>query len=216
MTDEEMKQRKAGEMLQLMSLCNDCTACPLSKTRTKVVFGVGNPGSPLLLIGEGPGANEDAIGEPFVGKAGKLLDECLYEAGMRRAHVYITNIVKCRASFVEGGKIKNRAPAVDEIDTCVPKWLDQQIQIIKPLVICCIGSPAANTAIHNSFKILQERGKFQQGRYCRYSIAVLHPAYILRQDGDAYVRTRQTLVDDLRSAKEKAVQARHEPASTLF
>jgi len=216
MVDEDLKQRKASEFAHLHTLAQSCTSCPLSLSRTKVVFGVGNPNSPLMLIGEGPGANEDAIGEPFVGRAGKLLDECLFEAGMKRQHVYITNIVKCRASTVEQGRIKNRVPTTDEIDTCVPAWLEKQIAVMAPLVILCIGSPAANTVIHKNFKILAERGKFQESRYCRNSIAALHPAYILRQEGETYLKNRQMLVDDLRSAKERALQAKSEPRMTLF
>jgi uracil-DNA glycosylase family 4 len=216
MADDVDKQRKVSEFVRLNLAAQSCTSCNLAQTRTKVVFGVGNPASPLLLIGEGPGANEDAIGEPFVGRAGKLLDECLFEAGLKRAHVFITNIVKCRASIIENGRVKNRVPTTDEISTCVPQWLDQQIAVMSPVVILCVGSPAANTVIHSNFRILQERGQFQESKYCRHTMAALHPAYILRQEGDSYVRLRQTLVDDIRAAKERAIQARSEPKLTLF
>jgi DNA polymerase len=216
MPDEELKLRKIAECESLRTVAQNCIACPLSETRTKVVFGIGNPNSPLMLIGEGPGASEDAIGEPFVGRAGKLLDECLYEAGMKRQHVYITNIVKCRASLIEGGRVKNRPPKADEIGTCVPLWLEKQIDIISPLVILCIGSPSATTIIRKDFRILSERGKFQETKYCKYTIAALHPAFILRQEGESYLRHRQSLVDDLRSAKERAVQAKSEPKLKLF
>jgi DNA polymerase len=170
----------------------------------------------LLLIGEGPGANEDATGEPFVGRAGKLLDECLRDAGMKRDHVYITNIVKCRASEIIDGRVKNRVPTTDEVGTCIPLWLEKQIEIIDPLVILCLGAPAANAIIHKNFKITQERGQFQEGKYVKNSIAALHPAYILRLEGDAYDRARQTLVDDLAAAKERAITAKREPKLTLF
>jgi len=216
MADEELKLRKASEVELLRSKSQSCEACRLAGTRTKVVFGIGNPSSPLMLIGEGPGASEDALGEPFVGRAGKLLDECLFEAGMKRAHVYITNIVKCRASSIEGGKIRNRPPSADEVDICVPLWLEKQIAVMSPLVILCIGSPSANAVIHKEFRILNERGKFQASKYCRYTMAALHPAFILRQEGDAFAKYRKSLVDDLRSAKEKAIQAKSEPKVTLF
>lgn len=216
MSDEETKQQRIELIQALGANAQACPACDLSQTRTKVVFGVGNPNSPLMLIGEGPGANEDATGEPFVGRAGKLLDECLREAGMKREHVYITNIVKCRASEILDGKVKNRVPTTDEVATCVPLWLEKQIEIIDPLVLLCLGSPAANTIIHKNFKITQERGQFQEGKYSRNSIAALHPAYILRLEGDAYARARQTLVDDLAAAKERAITAKREPKMTLF
>jgi DNA polymerase len=135
---------------------------------------------------------------------------------MKRQHVYITNIVKCRASLIEGGRVKNRPPKADEIGTCVPLWLEKQIDIISPLVILCIGSPSATTIIRKDFRILSERGKFQETKYCKYTIAALHPAFILRQEGESYLRHRQSLVDDLRSAKERAVQAKSEPKLKLF
>jgi uracil-DNA glycosylase family 4 len=182
MTDEDLKQIRVANFASMGESARSCTACSLSRTRTKVVFGVGNPNSPLLLVGEGPGANEDAIGEPFVGRAGKLLDECLYNAGMKRSHVYITNIVKCRASIIEAGRIKNRVPTSDEIGTCIPLWLEKQIAAMSPLVILCIGSPAANALIHKDFKIMQERGKFMQGKCCRYSLrrCIPHIFYVKR------------------------------------
>ncbi len=216
MTTEQVKQIKFFAFEALRRDAGVCIACGLCQTRTKVVFGVGNPNSPLMLIGEGPGANEDATGEPFVGRAGKLLDQCLYEAGMKRHHIYITNIVKCRASEIEKGRIKNRAPTHEEIDTCVPLWLEKQIEIMQPLVIVCIGSPSASTVIQKNFRIMADRGKFLESKYCRNTIAALHPAFILRQEGERYVSTRQTLIDDLKAAKDKAIAARSEAKLTLF
>ena len=193
-----------------------CPACDLSQTRTKVVFGDGNPDSPLLLVGEGPGANEDATGLPFVGRAGKLLDEALREAGMLRKHVYITNVVKCRPTLEEDGKIKNRAPRPDETGVCVPLWLEKQIAVMQPAVILCLGAPSANAIIHKGFKMTQERGKWFESKYARYAIAALHPAYILRQQGEDYDLARQTLIDDLIAARDKAKTAKDEPPLTLF
>jgi uracil-DNA glycosylase family 4 len=201
-------QEKLSAIEAMGEDASTCTACDLAKSRTKVVFGVGKPSSPLMLVGEGPGATEDALGEPFVGRAGVLLDECLYEAGMTRAHIYLTNIVKCRACIEQNGRIQNRVPAPAEIDTCVPLWLQKQIDVIQPLVICAIGAPAANVIIHANFRITKERGQFFDSKFAPYSIAALLPAYILRQEGDDHRRARQTLVDDLRAAKEKAIAAK--------
>lgn len=207
---------KARVILEMAQQASDCPACDLSQTRTKVVFGDGNPDSPLMLVGEGPGMNEDATGVPFVGRAGKLLDECLRDAGMLRKHVYITNVVKCRATLEEFGKIKNRPPSAVESGTCVPLWLEKQIAAIQPTVILCLGAPAANAIIHKNFKMTQERGQWFESKYVRYAMAALHPAYILRQEGEAYESSRQLLVNDLIAARDKAKQAKAEPKMTLF
>jgi DNA polymerase len=207
------KERAISELSQQAA---NCPACDLAQTRTKVVFGVGNVGSPLMLVGEGPGANEDATGLPFVGRAGTLLDECLREAGMLRKHVYITNVVKCRATMEEAGRIKNRPPRADEVGTCVPLWLEKQITVIRPSVILCLGAPAANALIHRNFKMTQERGQWFESKYARHAMAALHPAYILRQEGDAYTQSRQTLIDDLIAARDRAKEAKDEPKMTLF
>ena len=193
-----------------------CTACDLSATRTKVVFGEGNPDAPLVFVGEGPGQHEDATGRPFVGRAGALLDECLRENGMSRKHVYICNIVKCRACIVEAGRVQNRAPRYDEVSACA-RWLEPQLTIIKPLVIVCLGSPSANALIHKNFRIMQERGQwFTTSPYCRAITAALHPAFILRQEGPAYESYRRLLVDDIAAARLKVIEAKKAPPKTLF
>jgi len=193
-----------------------CTACGLAETRTKVVFGEGNPEAPLVFVGEGPGQHEDATGRPFVGRAGALLDECLRENGMTRKHVYICNVIKCRACVLEAGRVKNRPPRVDEIDACLP-WLVQQLTILKPLVIVCLGAPAANTLIHKNFRMTQERGQwFTTSPYCRYIMAALHPAFILRQQGEAFQTTRRLLVEDIAAARQKVIEAKKEPPRSLF
>ncbi len=207
---------KTRRILAMAQEASTCPACDLSETRTKVVFGDGNADSPLMLIGEGPGANEDATGLPFVGRAGTLLDEALREAQMLRKHVYITNIVKCRPTLIEDGKVKNRPPRADESGVCVPLWLEKQIAIIQPAVILCLGAPSANAIIHRNFKMTQERGQWFESKYARYALAALHPAYILRLQGEAYDAARQTLVDDLRAARDKARAAKDEPPTTLF
>src|SRR5438105_6870449 len=122
--DEQSKEERLRELAEAASVC---TACDLASSRTKVVFGEGNPEAPLVFVGEGPGQNEDATGRPFVGRAGILLDECLRENGMTRKHVYICNVIKCRACQTETGRMKNRAPRADEIDTCF-QWLQQQLE----------------------------------------------------------------------------------------
>jgi DNA polymerase len=192
-----------------------CTRCGLAATRANVVFGEGNPAAPLVFVGEGPGENEDATGRPFVGRSGALLDACLRENAILRKHVYVCNVIRCRACVVEGGRVNNRPPTADETHACSP-WLDQTIQTVRPLVILCLGGPAASAIIHRGFRILQERGQWFETRYARHVTASLHPAYILRQEGDAYETSRQTLVSDIAAARRKVIEAKREPPTTLF
>lgn len=213
---EQEPSVKARQILEMSQQASTCPACDLAQTRTKVVFGDGNADSPLMLIGEGPGANEDATGLPFVGRAGTLLDECLREAGMLRKHIYLTNVVKCRPTLEEAGRIKNRPPRADESGICVPLWLEKQIAIVQPSVILCLGAPAASTVIHKGFKMTQERGQWFESKYARYTMAALHPAYILRQEGEAYDQAKQFLISDLMAARDKAKTAKDEPKMTLF
>lgn len=205
-----------ARLASLAAEASVCTACDLSAGRTHVVFGEGNPAAPLVFVGEGPGQNEDATGRPFVGRAGILLDECLRENGMTRKHVYICNVVKCRACLIEGGRVRNRPPRADEIETCF-RWLEQQLAIIRPLVIVCLGGPAASTLIHRNFRMTQERGQwFDTSPFCRYVTAALHPAFVLRQEGEAYDAARRLLVADIGAARLKVIQAKKEPPRTLF
>jgi len=204
------------EMATLSRMAADCTACPLAHGRRNVVFGTGKVVTPLMLIGEGPGETEDAQGLPFVGRAGQLLDQAMRDAGILRKHLYIANIVKCRATLVENGRVLNRPPTPEETEVCIPLWLEKQIAIIKPAVILSIGSPSANAMIHKGFKITQERGKWFETKYTRYAMATLHPAYILRMTGESYDLNYRLLVSDIAAAKDKAREAKNEPRLSLF
>ena len=186
--------------------CLVCTKCRLSETRRSVVWGEGNPLSPLMIVGEGPGENEDKTGRPFVGRAGQLLDECLAECKMDRRHVFICNVVKCRACEIGNGRARNRPPMQDEIDTCTALWLSRQIRIIKPLVIMSLGAPASKFIIKKDFKMTVERGTFYPTPYAPIAIAGLHPAYILRQMGAVFDGGRSLLVSDIDSARRKVIE----------
>lgn len=206
----------AAEALEQLRLeCERCTRCPLAETRRNVVFGEGNPEAPLMLVGEGPGETEDATGRPFVGRAGALLDEALAACRITRRHVYICNVLKCRACIIENGRVRNRPPTAAEIEACTP-WLERQIEVIQPLVILCLGAPAAKFIIKKDFKMTQERGKFFPTKYARYAIAALHPAYILRQMGENYDGGKSLLIADIESARRKVIEAKKEPKLTLF
>src|SRR5579862_7773173 len=142
-------------MTELETLAEEasvCTACRLAERRRNVVFGEGDPLGGLVLVGEGPGDTEDAMGRPFVGKAGQLLDRAIGDAGLRRDQVYITNTVKCRAADWSTGKPVNRAPLDDEALAC-RRWLLPQLELLRPKVILCIGAPSARNLIKRDFKI---------------------------------------------------------------
>lgn len=152
--------------------CMSCRKCELCETRNNVVFGVGNTNADILFIGEGPGENEDLQGEPFVGRAGKLLDKMLNAIDLdRNKDIYIANIVKCRPP-------KNRDPEKEEQEACID-WLRNQVALIKPKIIVCLGRIAAMKLIKPDFKITKEHGIFFN-KNGMIMMATLHPAAILR------------------------------------
>jgi uracil-DNA glycosylase family 4 len=149
----------------------ECTRCKLHKTRNKIVFGDGNPKAELVFVGEGPGADEDAQGLPFVGRAGKLLTQMIQAMGLQRSDVYICNVVKCRPP-------QNRQPEKDEVAECSP-FLLRQIDAIAPKVIVCLGATAAKLLLETDQGISQFRGQWLNFRG-RKLMATYHPAYLLR------------------------------------
>lgn len=182
-----------------------CHKCEIAAKRRNTVFGEGNPESPLMIIGEGPGDQEDATGRPFVGKAGKLLDLALADNQLDRTHVYICNTVKCRACDWRNDKPYNRPPTDEETANC-RNWLMQQIKIIKPKVILCIGAPSAKNLIRKDFKITKDRGILNKSEYCNAILAALHPSYILRQQSMGGDGGYSTLVADIKKAYETAIK----------
>ena len=158
--------------IDLENECMKCTKCELCKTRTNVVFGVGNKNAEVLFIGEGPGENEDLQGEPFVGRGGKLLDKMLFSVDLsREKNIYIANIVKCRPP-------KNRDPKPEEQLACTD-WLRNQFAIIKPKIVVCLGRIAAAKIIKPDIKITKEHGIFFEKGGVQM-MAMLHPAAVLR------------------------------------
>lgn len=149
----------------------DCTRCRLHKGRTNLVFGVGNVNADLMFVGEGPGADEDAKGEPFVGRAGQLLNNMISAMGIKREDVYIANVVKCRPP-------QNRTPEKDECDTCSP-FLMRQIDIIKPKVIVALGAVAAKNLLAVNDSMSNLRGRWYDFRDSKL-LVTYHPAYLLR------------------------------------
>ena len=160
-----------------------CTKCPLHRTRTQGVFARGRCDAELMFIGEGPGAEEDRLGQPFVGRAGKLLDKMIEAMGLGRDDAYVANIVKSRAAnYGAGGAPENRPPTPDEIRACWP-YLERQIQLVKPRIIVTLGAPASNTLLGRDASMADLRGRW----FSYEGIPVLptyHPAYLLRSPGE--------------------------------
>ncbi len=149
----------------------DCQRCKLAATRTRLVFGAGNPDADLMFVGEAPGFEEDRQGLPFVGRAGGLLTKIIESIDMKREDVYICNVLKCRPPG-------NRNPEQEEVETCSP-FLRQQIEVIQPKLVCCMGAFAAQTMLRTKVPISKLRGQFHDIDGIRY-IATFHPAYLLR------------------------------------
>ena len=166
----------------------DCDRCKLARGRKTIVFGEGNPHAELVFVGEGPGADEDEQGRPFVGRAGQLLNRMIQLIGMKREDVYICNVVKCRPPG-------NRTPEKDEIDTCSP-FLYRQIEAIKPRLVCCLGAPAVRTVLGIKEGITKIRGRFYDFGGSR-ALATVHPAYVLRNP-----REEKILREDFEKIRE--------------
>lgn len=158
-------------LLKIREDLGECTRCKLHKHRHTIVFGDGNPKAELVFVGEGPGADEDAQGLPFVGRAGKLLTQMIEAMGLQRKDVYICNVVKCRPP-------ENRTPEEDEVSTCSP-YLLRQLDVIAPKVIVCLGAVAAKTLLKTNRGISQFRGQWLDFRSSKL-MATYHPAYLLR------------------------------------
>ncbi len=178
------------ELLQLQQQCMNCRACALCETRHNVVFGVGVPESRIMFVGEGPGEQEDLKGEPFVGPAGLLLDDMLSIIDLdRKKNCYIANIVKCRPP-------KNRDPLETEQDACIG-YLEQQIQLIRPKIIVCLGRIAAMRLIRSDYRITREHGQWVE-KDGIWMTAIYHPSALLRDP-----MKRPESFDDLLSLREK-------------
>ena len=174
---------------ELRRACLGCTRCGLCETRTNVVFGVGPENAPVMFIGEGPGEQEDLRGEPFVGPAGRLLDDMLRIIDLGRHNCYIANIVKCRPPH-------NRDPLQTEQDACIG-WLRQQVKLIRPRIIICLGRIAAMKLIREDYRITREHGQWVEKGGIFFT-AIYHPSALLRD-----VSKRPETFPDLLSIREK-------------
>lgn len=177
-----------------------CKACDLWRNATQTVFGEGLPRATIMLVGEQPGDQEDRIGRPFVGPAGKLLDQALTEAGIERSEVYVTNVVKhFKWAPAERGKRRiHKKPRYSEIQACRP-WLDAELDRVQPQVLVCLGASAAQSLLGKDFRVSRERGNFVESLLAPYTMATVHPSSILRaQDEESRHTQMKEFVEDLK------------------
>ena len=175
-----------------------CRACDLWKRGTQTVFGEGVAGARVMFVGEQPGNDEDLAGHPFVGPAGRLLDTALEQAGIDRAQSYVTNVVKHFKWEPRGKRRIHAKPNSVEIAACVP-WLEAELEVVKPLVLVCLGATAAQALLGRRFRVTRERGEWVESELADHVTATIHPSAILRQrDEESRHKEMEAFVNDLK------------------
>ena len=195
---------------KVRAAAKDCQACDLWRLGTQTVFGEGRPRANLMLVGEQPGDAEDLAGHPFVGPAGKLLNRALQDAGIDRADVYVTNVVKHFKWEPRGKRRIHKKPNAREIAACRP-WLDTEIALVKPRAIVCLGASAAQSLLGRHFKVTAERGAFVKSPLAPLVMATVHPSSILRAPDDETRRDElKRFTGDLGKVA-RALRSQHQP-----
>jgi len=208
-TDDEEFARPAqppGTMSwsAMREAAKDCEACHLYKRATQTVFGEGPKSATMMLVGEQPGDYEDVAGKPFVGPAGKIMDQALEEAGIDRSQVYVTNAVKHFKWEPRGKRRIHQKPNSREIAACRP-WLEAELRIVKPKLVVAMGATAAQTIFDPGFRVTRERGKVLSSKLAPRVLATVHPSSLLRQpDEESRQREYKHFVSDLRAALRAA------------
>jgi len=188
---------KDQSLPRLRQASHGCRGCDLWKNATQTVFGEGNPGSTVMMVGEQPGDKEDRAGRPFVGPAGAVLDKALDVAGIDRERVYVTNIVKHFKWTPKGRMRIHKKPGTRQIAACRP-WLDAELRTVRPRIVVCLGSTAAQALLGKDFKVTQQRGEFIEKDGTLFT-ATVHPSSILRSpDDESRHREMDLLVGDLK------------------
>jgi DNA polymerase len=185
-------------LTKLRAAAAECKACPLWKTGTQTVFGEGLARAEVMLVGEQPGDREDREGRPFVGPAGRLLDEALEEAGIDRSLAYVTNVVKHFKWTARGKRRIHQKPNWGEIAACRP-WLEAELAVVQPRVLVCLGATAAQALLGRDFRVTQRRGELVETDLAPVATATVHPSSILRaQDEQSRRAEYAAFVEDLR------------------
>ena len=193
-----------SSLVEMLTAASECTACHLYKRATQTVFGEGPKSAPIMLVGEQPGDYEDVAGKPFVGPAGKIMDQALEEAGIDRKKVYVTNSVKHFKWEPRGKRRIHQKPNSREIAACRP-WLEAELRLVKPKLLVCLGATAAQAIFGPSFRVTRERGKVLSSKLAPRVLATVHPSSLLRQpDEESRQREYDRFVIDLRQALKAA------------
>jgi uracil-DNA glycosylase len=187
----------ADSLPKLREAAAGCRACDLWRTGTQTVFGEGPKKSKVMMVGEQPGDREDVEGRPFVGPAGRVLDDALERAGVDRDLVYVTNVVKHFKWRPRGKRRIHQKPNAEEIRACRP-WLEAELEVVRPRVLVCLGSVAAQALLGRQFRVTRERGRFVESALAARVTATVHPSSILRApDDEARQRAMADFVEDL-------------------
>ena len=195
---------------ELREAASDCKACDLYKMATQAVFGEGPAKSQIMFVGEQPGDQEDRAGHPFVGPAGRLLDQALEAVGIEHSKVYLTNVVKHFKweAAARGKKRIHKKPRYSEIHACHP-WLDAELRVVKPRILVCLGSTAAQSLLGRTFSVTRQRGQLIDSPLAPFVMATVHPSSILRApDSDARQLQMQAFINDLRIVSKLARKAK--------
>ena len=199
MTDPAQTTLGGGESLEeRRTAAAGCRACELWRNATQTVFGEGSERAEVMMVGEQPGDREDIEGRPFVGPAGRVLDTALEDVGIDRDLVYVTNVVKHFKWRPRGKRRIHQKPSAEEIRACLP-WLDSELALVKPRVLVCLGSVAAQALLGREFRVTRERGRFVESSLAERVMATVHPSSILRAGDEEARRTAMAdFVHDLR------------------
>jgi uracil-DNA glycosylase len=179
-----------------------CKACPLHKTGTQTAFGEGLKRARLMLIGEQPGDREDIEGHPFVGPAGRILDQALEQAKIERGDAYVTNVVKHFKWTPKGKRRIHQAPKAEEIKACAP-WLEAELEVVDPEVMVCLGATAVRAVVGSKARVMKNHGEFLESKLGRTAMPTLHPSAILRADPEDRDDAMALLVGDLRKVRDR-------------
>jgi DNA polymerase len=170
-------------MTSLREAATECEGCPLYQNATQTVFGEGPRTAPIVFVGEQPGNDEDREGKPFVGPAGRVLDQGIEAAGLDRTVAYVTNVVKHFKFELKGKRRLHKKPSSREIAACLP-WLEKEVELIKPEVLVCLGATAAQAILGKDFRVSVQHGQVISNPLTTYAVATVHPSSILRQPTD--------------------------------
>jgi uracil-DNA glycosylase len=179
-----------------------CRACPLWENATQTVFGEGLKRARVMLVGEQPGDREDREGKPFVGPAGRILDQALEEAGIDRGDAYVTNVVKHFKWTPRGKRRIHQTPKAEEIKACAP-WIESEIDVVDPEVLVCLGATAVKAVMGPKYRVMRDHGRFVTSELGRLTTATLHPSAVLRANDEDREDAMQLVVGDLRKVRKR-------------